>query len=334
MVTQELLGYIRKEVAKGKTREEIKKVLLDGGGWGEDDLSEAFREIIPMQGMVMPNQPAVSPPPGAVKPITPTFAPLTLSSIYIPPSTPTVRTPTTLSPKSVKSSYGWVKFLIILILIGGLGAGFYFYRPQVVNTWNSLTSKAVNFVKSFSAPKTEPTPLNPPVDNTIIPPPVVNKTTDCGAGIAPKFGITSSSLNNSVLSCLGASAIACNNAKGVLKDDFFPTLFEITKLSDSCNFKLSYPADSTLTDATGQSLAGQYISCPIEIVKTIDNTKPASPKFNVPNKADLSKYGSDIYIYGILGLFVENNLNQNKIQTLGCSGAYIQSVIASYNAKK
>ena len=37
MVTQELLGYIRAEVAKGKTREEIRGTLLSGGGWSEDD---------------------------------------------------------------------------------------------------------------------------------------------------------------------------------------------------------------------------------------------------------------------------------------------------------
>lgn len=49
MVTQELLGYIRVEMTKGRTREEINKSLLSGGGWSEDDLSEAFREIIPMQ---------------------------------------------------------------------------------------------------------------------------------------------------------------------------------------------------------------------------------------------------------------------------------------------
>jgi hypothetical protein len=117
-----------------------------------------------------------------------------------------------------------------------------------------------------------------------------------------------------------------------LKDDFFPTVFEITQSNNpgSCNFKLSYPRDSTLSDITGKKLAGQIITCPLNIVKAIDNTNPATPKFIAPNKTDFSKYGSQIYFYGTLGLFIENNLDQNKISGLGCSGMYIDSVIASY----
>ena len=78
----------------------------------------------------------------------------------------------------------------------------------------------------------------------------------------------------------------------------------------------------------------RIILCPIDVVKAIDNTKPATPKFNAPNKADFSEYASDVYFYGTLGLFAENNLDMAKIQALGCSGEYIQSVIASYKAKR
>ncbi len=102
-------------------------------------------------------------------------------------------------------------------------------------------------------------------------------------------------------------------------------------MQNSCNFKLSYSADSTLNDITGKKLSGQYILCPINIVKAIDNTKSASPKFIVSDKTNFSKYASQIYFYGTLGLFIENNLDQNKIKALGCSGEYVQSVIASYN---
>lgn len=55
MVTPELLEYVRTEIAKGKTREEINKVLISGGGWSQADLSEVFRTVIPMQGVVIPN---------------------------------------------------------------------------------------------------------------------------------------------------------------------------------------------------------------------------------------------------------------------------------------
>ncbi|MEK7080779.1 MAG: hypothetical protein AAB902_00035, partial [Patescibacteria group bacterium] len=62
MITQELLGYIRIELSKGKTREEIRQALLSGGGWSEDDLSEAFRTVIPMQSPVAPViQPIIKP---------------------------------------------------------------------------------------------------------------------------------------------------------------------------------------------------------------------------------------------------------------------------------
>ncbi|MFA6353370.1 MAG: hypothetical protein WCW93_00310 [Candidatus Paceibacterota bacterium] len=55
MVTPELLEYVRIGITHGKTREEINQVLISHGGWSEADLSEAFRTVIPMQGVVLPN---------------------------------------------------------------------------------------------------------------------------------------------------------------------------------------------------------------------------------------------------------------------------------------
>ncbi len=60
MITPELLGYIRSELAKGKTREEIHTTLIHGGGWKDEDLEEAFREVLPP-----PPQPVVPPVPQA-----------------------------------------------------------------------------------------------------------------------------------------------------------------------------------------------------------------------------------------------------------------------------
>jgi len=163
-------------------------------------------------------------------------------------------------------------------------------------------------------------------------PPVVQKK-NCGRSVAPKLDTPATYENDPVLACLGASAIGCQNATGVLTDNFFPTIFEITQSSNlpgSCSFKLSYGADSILADVTGKKLASQYVTCPVNIVKAINNTQTVS-QFTAPDKTDLSKYGSQIYFYGTLGLFVENNLNQNKMEALGCSGEYINSVIASYN---
>ena len=372
MTTPELLSYIRGEVAKGKTREEIKGTLVLSGGWSDDDLSEAFRQVIPMQGMVLPKEnvtttpalsinPSITPAPMRITPSVQTFSPPSLSSLAKPspsfstsPSSSSLRSPGAPSPYSpspsmLKSSvpyntspntktkvptHSWVKFLIVLVVIVALGIGFWYFSQQILNLPKELSNlwtshMTSNPVVPSSTDQTSNTTT--PAANTV---PQATDITECGTGVAPKFGTPATYENNSVLACLGDSAISCGNAEGTVADALFPTFFEIVKTQDSCNFKLSYPADSTLTDITGKPLAGQYISCPIDIVKTIDNSKPATPKFTVPTKTDSSKYASDIYFYGTLGLFVENNIDANKIQTLGCSGPYIQSVIASYNAKK
>ncbi len=48
MVTPELLNYIRGEFTSGRTREEVRTELVKNGGWGEVDLSDAFRIINPI----------------------------------------------------------------------------------------------------------------------------------------------------------------------------------------------------------------------------------------------------------------------------------------------
>lgn len=388
MITQELTTYVRGELAKGKTREEIRKVLLSSGGWSDSDLSEVFRTAIPMpmQGVSLSNlvareklqeekptiptispvspmptfssfPPSLSPLPSgtftpSVSPIPPvSFSPSPIRPLSFSPSyppIPSVLRPTT--PPPPPSSHSILKFLVILIIISGLGFGVWYYRSPIINLWNSLTNKAsqptVSSVDTIIPPTDTTTP---PADTTIpnnidlnnqavapvpIAPPII-QIKDCGVvGTILKLGTPSTYENDPALSCLGASALNCENATGILKDDLFPTIFEITKLPDSCNFKLSYPVDSVLTDITGKKLALQYISCPVSIVKAIDNTNVASPKFNAPSVANYSKYAAEAYFYGTLGLFIENNLDLVKIQALGCSGEYIGSMIASYNARK
>ena len=329
MITQELLGYIRTEFSKGKTREEIRGALISGGGWSEDDLNEAFRTIIPMPSVILPEGKPSQP--------APVLSSLPLHSFSSPSSyspSPLLLKSTSFSKISSSSHllFSLLKFLIILIIIGGLGFGSWYYRSQIINLWDSLVNNVSNLFLPFLGTNQTPDKIIPVVNNITVQP-TVNDIMNCGIGTTPKLNTPSTYENDPVLSCLGASALNCENATGILKDDFFPTIFEITKSQNSCNFKLSYPADSALIDITGKKLAGQYISCPIDIVKAMDNTNAASPKFLVPGKTDLSKYASDIYFYGTLGLFIENNLDPNKIQALGCSGEYIQSVIASYRLK-
>ncbi len=302
MITPELIGYIRGEFAKGKTREEIHAGLVADGGWNEVDLSEAFRVVIPMQGFIAPK----------------TKLPLSL----------------------------W-KICLIFVVIGGLCfATWRFYRAPVINFWSSLVDNIPQFsmpklsIPYFGSDKANNNMKNTTAQNNTVA--VQNNTPikqpefaikDCGTTNSPSLKNANTYQNNAVLNCLGNSALYCEDAKAVLNDALFPTIFQIIKdnnTGQSCNFKLSYGQDSILVDRTGKKLAGQYLTCPIGIVKSLDETKQV-PVFSVPDTNNLSKYASQIYFYGTLGLFIENNIEKNKIQALGCSGPYIDSVVTGYN---
>jgi hypothetical protein len=300
MITPELTEYIKGEFAKGRTREEIHTKLVADGGWSEIDLNEAFRAVIPMQNF--------------------TKNPLAGANSF--------------SKKSSGAALENLIFIIIGILCVTV---WWFYRAPIVNWWNSFAN-SVTELPFFSARNNE---VIPPSENT------ANNTAakeireisatvrDCGTSTAPDFEALYANENDEVYVCLGNSAFSCEGAKAVLEDDLFPTIFQITRESqDNCNFRLSYKEDSNLVDASGKNLAGQYISCPLGIVKSVDEgnpqINPQTPAFNAPNTENLGKYASQIYFYGAIGLFMENNVDSVKIKSLGCSGPYIDSVAASY----
>lgn len=324
MITPELISYIRGELAKGRAREEIRKSLVVEGGWSETDLSEAFRTVIPMQGF---GESAVSekPKPSTASSVSPAISP----SIFAPSLS-------SVSSSHSLSAFPWKKIsliVVIVLIIGALGFGGWFYRASLMNFWNGGVAKVSGFFSSLFGPKettkntAQVTPLIPsPPINT---PPLVVTVKDCGASVAPDLKKSASYQNNAVLACLGSSALNCQPATAILNDPLFPTIVRIVKNMDNCNFKLSYADQSTLVDATGVKLAGQYISCPIFSVKAVDESQK-TPSFSAPSADNLSKYAAQIYFYGTLGVFMETNLDQNKIQSLGCSGSYIDSVIASY----
>jgi hypothetical protein len=158
------------------------------------------------------------------------------------------------------------------------------------------------------------------------------ETAYCGSGAVAQSGI--SSAGDAELSCIGEHALFCENATGIVADDVFPTSFEIEKSENSCNFKLSYPAHSMLADDTGKSLAGQYISCPLSVVKKVDMADLSLPKFLPPDTADKAAYAEEIYFYGTVGIFAEHDLDKEKIESLGCSGPYIDTMIAGYRAEQ
>ncbi len=317
MITPELLNYIKVELAKGRTRDELHKELMADGGWTEGDLNEAWRIAIPMQAPI-------------IYPIT---API--QNKFITPSPSVVIEPPLRSFPREKSSSRVVtaphkshsKVVLIILALILLALSGWFFRAPILNLWNQTVAKFEN----FSLPTTNKTVIEIPVIPShpvvVTPPPSI---LDCGVGTSPKMGVPNSYLYNSTLSCLGQAAANCESARGVLTDEIFPSIFEVIKSGDSCNFKLSYPLNSSLLDDSGKRLAGQSISCPLSIVKAMDVSNPKSPKFTKPNIANVSKYGSDIFLYGIIGVFTENNLDLNKIQSLSCSGEYINEVISSF----
>jgi len=301
MITPELMGYIKSELAKGRKREDIHVVLVNEGGWGEADISEAFRTLIPMQTFVEQSKVAQNT--------------VVMGGVI-----------------NTRKSYKAIIENTIFIILGlACVFSWYFYQPQITEFLNFATN-SFNFDKIGSIfNKTSDTPETDLVTEPI----VINSVKDCGIGTTPDLKDPKTYEDDAVLTCLGNSALNCTEAKAVLKDVLFPNTFEIIRDNNqsTCHFKLSYGQDSALIDINGKNLAGQYISCPLGIVKSVDESK-STPSFNAPDVGNLSKYASQIYFYGTLGLFLENNVDQNKIQNLGCSGDYITSVISSYNKMK
>jgi len=296
MITPELIGYIRGEFAKGRTREDIHKTLSEGGGWSEADLSEAFRIVIPMQGF-------------------------------------TASPPSSLSLKTQLSSPR-LRIIVVGVVIAlfCLGA-WYFFGPQIKNFWNATMNNVRGFsVPSFNFDKIFSIDKAPAKNNTIVK--NVNPVKNCGTSIAPDLKNPLLYKDDAVLNCLGNSALSCTPARAVLEDALFPTIFQITKENTKdpnvCNFRLSYGPESTLVDITGKKLALQSISCPVGIVKALDESSSETIVFKAPSLDNSGKYASQIYFYGTLGLFIEQGIDKTKIQNLGCSGSYIDSVVASF----
>jgi hypothetical protein len=160
MITQELLGYIRGELDKGKSRDDIHAVLISGGGWSENDLSEAFREIIPMQNTVtpVPVAPIPVPSPASESPTVPftTFNPVVMPS---PLSSAPGQTKVAVSSRAPSSSHifsRFLKFIIILIIVGGLGYAYWAYRPQIMNLFVKQQEPTV--LPDVEIPKPKPNP--------------------------------------------------------------------------------------------------------------------------------------------------------------------------------
>jgi hypothetical protein len=114
MINEQVLAYIRAELAQGVSREAIKKALSTGG-WSETDMTEAFGAI---DGVKKPTPPP-PPPPAPMRPVS-------ISPVRQPvPSISTISS----APVMERRRKVWplVLLLFILILLGVAAAAYFLY---------------------------------------------------------------------------------------------------------------------------------------------------------------------------------------------------------------
>ncbi|MEX2052153.1 MAG: hypothetical protein WD991_00455, partial [Candidatus Paceibacterota bacterium] len=322
---QELIAYIRGEVNKGKTREEIRASLLSGGGWSEADISEAFRTVMPLESVpvVPPGTPVVT---TTIKPfiINPTIAPA--------PAPSRAYAYSGRKPSHMKGIMIW-GLLAILI-----GAGGYYFRPQLGDMWNTMEEgwSGMAWFSSGEENEEDMAYVPPPIEEPKILLPTSSRY--CGETKAPELNKQTGIEEDAVLGCIGASALACEWAQATLISPLFPTIIEIipsrTPGSGNCSFSLSYASDSTLSSLDGKSMAGESIACPLQVVKSFKEGVNNTLVFSAPTKESPRKYGAEIFFYGTTGVFLENNFSQSGIEESGCSGGFIGRVIDSNNLMK
>ena len=326
MITQELIAYVKSELNKGRTREEVRSALLQGGGWGETDISEVFRTIMPLESATIKPVENIA--------VTPSHS-FELSSLYKLQKEEAKQE----SRKEIRQEASQVdkhpshfpfKALIVGAMVAVLAFLVYFYRPQVM----AFPGKASLAVTSWLGKVTDLINKDEPVlveEELPKQPAAALGPVNCGTTNSPDRKNPGSYSKDDVLRCLGESAISCADAEGMINDPLFPNIFKISNKDNACRFELAYRQDSTLTDVFGKKLAGRSLGCPLSIVKSIDESDPRASVFRQVSLDNPNKYATDIYFYGTLGLFIENNFDQSKIRSLGCQGSFIDSMIESYN---
>ena len=125
MITQELLNYVKQQLALGKSESNIRDVLTNGGGWHRDEIDEAFKVASP---------PPIPTPPNP-DPISPTIN-------------------TNVDPVKVMSSQSFVsmqqksrhfgKIFIIVIILGLIFLGWKMYGGNINLAIDTIKDKLLN----------------------------------------------------------------------------------------------------------------------------------------------------------------------------------------------
>ena len=152
MVNQQLLDYIKEQLAAGVAKDAIQQALV-GQGWNVTDITETFAALVPQPA------PAAAPVP---QPAPPTMAPIQSS----------VSEPVT---KPQSHLMLWILILVLLVASAGGAAAYYYYfmmqpMSQVEQTVDQdaamLDTDASAEATTTSNPVTDVTPAVNPADDT------------------------------------------------------------------------------------------------------------------------------------------------------------------------
>ncbi|MES2203162.1 MAG: hypothetical protein V4474_02500 [Patescibacteria group bacterium] len=165
MANQQLVDYIKAQVAAGVSRLDLEKAVTSAG-WSPKDSAEAFA-VAEGRAPAAPVVPQAPVTPAAPRPIAP---------VQPQPMRPaTVQMDVVRAPRSLM----WLWVLLGIVVIGIIAAAAYFFVPQVQTVVGFYLGQA-----PLEAPYTPPTTYVPPVDvatttNTapIVPPATTTSTT-------------------------------------------------------------------------------------------------------------------------------------------------------------
>ncbi|MBY0294363.1 hypothetical protein K2Q08_03465 [Patescibacteria group bacterium] len=152
MVNQQLLDYIKQQLAAGTAKDAIQQALV-GQGWNVSDIAEAFAALVPQ--------------PAPVAPVAPQPAPATMAPLQTSISQPAAK------PQSHLML--WILILVLLIASAGGAVAYYYYfmmqpavQSQQMLEQDDMMLDADMDVEatSTSNPVTDATPAVNPADDT------------------------------------------------------------------------------------------------------------------------------------------------------------------------
>ncbi len=367
MITPELLTFIQGQLAAGTSREQVADMLLSNG-WSAADITNALSQAAPVQ-PVQPTQPVEPARPvepvqsmqpmqaAAIQPVQtytePVYRPVAQSSLQPMQSVQSMQPESAhlaqAQTQTTVSHSGWTKsFMVLAGIVVAFAAGW------IAN--QGVTNSRMQTQSVRDAASNQPSPAvqdqvsengSTPAGDTVVPAdsasplgvpasgaiegPALAAEKDCGTtnGKTPYA-------SDPVLACMGAAALSCGSARATVSVGSggsaqpSTSALKITNPGSggSCSFTV-VPAPAPA--ASGASASAPSISCPLSIVKASDDfLSSATPTWKNPTKTDPNKYAGEIYYYGAMGVFIQNNFSEAKIRALGCTGDFIKTYIAEH----